>query len=129
MVPQKGFMKALRLFHPLFGVKTVGVKQDVKFKKWYFNKLIYSILISVILAYYDLPIVVHDLARSNFEFLVFLYIPRYCHIPEQGCHENSALSTSESLVTSNCLLASVSTKLMLYRVRKRWADSGPFLKK
>ena len=33
MVPQKGFMKALRLFHPLFGVKTVGVKQDVKLKK------------------------------------------------------------------------------------------------
>ena len=30
MVTQKGFMKALRLFHPSFGIKTVGVKQDVK---------------------------------------------------------------------------------------------------
>ena len=63
MVPQKGFMKALRLFHPSFAIKTVGI------------------IILVILAY-DLPIIVHDLPRSVFEFLVFPYIPRYCHIPE-----------------------------------------------
>ena len=33
MVPQKGFMKALRLLHPSFGIKTVEIKQDVKLKR------------------------------------------------------------------------------------------------
>ena len=45
-------------------------------------------LISVTLAYFDyLPITVYDLARSAFEFLACPYFPKYCDIPELGCHK------------------------------------------
>ena len=89
--------------------------------------ILYFIL--VILAY-DLPIIVHDLPRSVFEFLVFLRFPDTVTFLSRGVTKNSAtLSTGESLIISNCLLASAPTKLMLYILGKRWIDLGPLLNK
>ena len=62
--------------------------------------------------------------------LFFLTFPDTVTFLSRGVTKNNAtLSTGESLIISNCLLASAPTKLMLYILGKRWIDLGPFLKK